>query len=502
MPAVPSFLLIVGSLLLVLWRATGRRTGRSVEAAIAGLALLAGLLLGRSIPLRLNFVLWPPAISPSGSMELALTPWSWAILASVLSFGLYRSLTSAPGQSPRRTEAQPASLVFIAAISLAAVAASLLTLVVTWTFVIAAQAWLASTSLADEEAGPAWGLVQGKDFASLLLVIAAFGFNGTGEIGGLPALLLLGLGGFLRVWSAVGTTTRGDGWVATLGFPTAASVLAALAWGWTAAIGEMPAFWLAAVGIILLLGGWLSGWLAETIDLRARGWIAGVIGMALLAAAAAPAQVEASLATAAAVLILAGTLGLAPSQGRIGARIGAAVAGLTIVGLPGLVGAVFFGAFAPRGGDSALAWLAVIGAGLLTSLLLADVVRRTAAPALLPAIPFASVASAVMVVLSVTLYLRLRPLVPPPVVAAAPAALLTAIAGAVLWGRVPEGRRSRIARALRWPVNLASPVRAAAAAGPIEVFVRGARDVFEGDASLLWALVFVVVGLLLLQGAV
>jgi len=87
-------------------------------------------------------------------------------------------------------------------------------------------------------------------------------------------------------------------------------------------------------------------------------------------------------------------------------------------------------------------------------------------------------------------------------VAAAPAALLTAIAGAVLWGRVPEGRRSRIARALRWPVNLASPVRAAAAAGPIEVFVRGARDVFEGDASLLWALVFVVVGLLLLQGAV
>src|SRR3990172_2113367 len=48
--AAPSILLILGSLFLAAWRATGRRTGLAAEAAIASLALLAGLLLGRSIP--------------------------------------------------------------------------------------------------------------------------------------------------------------------------------------------------------------------------------------------------------------------------------------------------------------------------------------------------------------------------------------------------------------------------------------------------------------------
>jgi hypothetical protein len=47
-----------------------------------------------------------------------------------------------------------------------------------------------------------------------------------------------------------------------------------------------------------------------------------------------------------------------------------------------------------------------------------------------------------------------------------------------------------------------SPRRGAPRRRPTgEAFVRGARDVLEGDASLLWALVVVVVGLLLLQGA-
>jgi len=73
--------------------------------------------------------------------------------------------------------------------------------------------------------------------------------------------------------------------------------------------------------------------------------------------------------------------------------------------------------------------------------------------------------------------------------------------GAAVRGRIPDGQRVRIARALRWPAAVTSPRRAAAAAGPVEAFVRGARDVLEGDASLLWALVVVVVGLLLLQGA-
>jgi hypothetical protein len=498
LPAVPSLLLILGSLLLVLWRAAGRRTGWAVEAVTAGLALAVGLLLGRSIPAQSSFDLWPSGVVSSGSIEFSLTPWSWAVLVCVLGFGLSRALTLAPVLPPQKSEAQPASLAFTGAIALASVAGNLLTLVLTWTFAIAVQAWLTGTGRSDETSGPAWRQVQGRDFATLLFLIAAFAFWGPTASGRLPAFVLLGLAAVLRIWSGVSPRVPGDGWAATVGFPTAASVLVALSWGWAEAIGETPALWLAVVGLVILLAGWLSGWLAEAIDLRARGWVVGVCGLALFATAAAPGQAEASLATAGVVIIVAGSLGIVLSPGKIGSRVGAAVAALTMVGIPGLVGAVFFGAFGPGEGDSLLPWLGVIGAGLMASAFSRDVLRPTTAPASPSGLPLALMAASVMVVLNVMLYLRLRQLVPAPSLAAAAVALLVAMAGAVLWDRIPEGRRRRIARAVRWPVAVRSPE--GAAAGPVEEFLRGARDVLEGDASLLWALVVVVVGLLLLQG--
>jgi hypothetical protein len=223
--------------------------------------------------------------------------------------------------------------------------------------------------------------------------------------------------------------------------------------------------------------------------------------VALVAAVAYPEQVEAPLAAAAALLILAGALAVPPLQGKVSARIGAGIAVLMMVGIPGLPAAVLFGATVPGDSASALGWVAVAGAGLLASISLRDALRPRADPDPQWASPMASVAAVMMTVLGVTFYLRLRALVPPPALAAVPVALMAAIAGAAVWGRIPDGQRVRIARALRWPAAVSSPRRAAAAAGPVEAFVRGARDVLEGDASLLWALVVVVVGLLLLQGA-
>ena len=287
-----------------------------------------------------------------------------------------------------------------------------------------------------------------------------------------------------------------------MGFPATASVLAALAWGWGVEDGPAPASWLAVAGLALLLGGWLSGWLAESRDNRARGWIAGVGGMALVAAAASPDQVETPLATAGALLILAGALGIAPLRGRLSARIGAAIAVLMMVGIPGLPAAVFFGAAVPIDGASAMGWVAVAGAGLMASKSLRDAIRPRVDLDPESASAMASVAAAMMTVLGVTVYLRLRALVPPPTLAAVAVALVASIVGVVLWAQIPDGPRLRIARGLRWPAAIASPRGAAAAAGPVEAFLRGARDVLEGDASLLWALVAVVVGLLLLQGAI
>jgi hypothetical protein len=222
--------------------------------------------------------------------------------------------------------------------------------------------------------------------------------------------------------------------------------------------------------------------------------------MALLAAAVSPAQAEAALALSGALLVLGGTMGTGLLQGRNGARVSSAVAGLMTVGIPGLVGAVLLGVLAPGGNASALGWIGVVGLGLLGSTFLMDALRPNSSSTTQATSPLSSVAAGLLVVLGAILYLSLRALVPPPEAAAAPVALVVAVGAALLWGRIPGGQRSRMARAFRWPV--ASPLarNGAAAAGAVVGLVRGARDVLEGDASLLWALVVVVVGLLLLQG--
>jgi hypothetical protein len=373
-------------------------------------------------------------------------------------------------------------------------------LLLTWTFVIGAQAWLVRTQSAVDEPALLWRNIKGRDFATVLLLIGSFGFTSPGDATGWFASALLALAAGTRIWSSISATNLGDGGVARLGFPATASVLGGLAWAWGAERGATPSSWVAAGGLVLVLAGWLSSWLAETEDHRARGWIVGIGGLALIASAASPGQIEKSLSTAAALLILAGALGIGLSLGKIGSRISAAVAAMMTIGVPGLVGAVFLGAAVPAGSVSVLGWAAVAGAGLLASVFLGDILRaRAVADPSSSSSPSAFVAAAVMAVLGLTLYLRLRGLVPPPASAAAPAALAMAIIVSLLWGRVPEDRRMRVARAMRWPAAVRPP--RGTVVGPAETLVRGVRDVLEGDAALLWALVVVVVGLLLLQGA-
>jgi hypothetical protein len=253
--------------------------------------------------------------------------------------------------------------------------------------------------------------------------------------------------------------------------------------------------------VALFVAGWVSGWLAETPNQRARAWIAGIGGAALLGACLSPSQSKAAFAAAGMLLVLAGTIGQDLLQGRLGSRLSAAFAVLLTVGLQGLVGAVLFGVLVPRGEASPLGWVAVVGMGFLASTFLMDAFRPRSAAEPQATVALASVAAALIVLLGMILYARLRGLVSPPVIVAAPAALAVSFATVLLWGRIPAGRRARMARALRWPVSPASSTRVEAVVAPVEAFVRGGRDVLEGDASLLWALVVVVVALLLLQGS-
>jgi hypothetical protein len=113
---------------------------------------------------------------------------------------------------------------------------------------------------------------------------------------------------------------------------------------------------------------------------------------------------------------------------------------------------------------------------------------------------FSAASAGLIGVLGIILYLRLRPLVPAPSFAAILVSSSVALMVALIGWRIPAHRRTRIARALRWPSVMR---RSGESFGPTAAaggFVRGIRDILEGDASLLWALVVVVVGLLLLQG--
>ena len=84
---------------------------------------------------------------------------------------------------------------------------------------------------------------------------------------------------------------------------------------------------------------------------------------------------NAYLLSLSALLILAGALGVAPLRGGLSARLGAAIAVLMMVGIPGLPAAVFFGAAVPIDGASAMGWVAVAGAGLMASKSLRDAIR-------------------------------------------------------------------------------------------------------------------------------
>jgi len=224
-------------------------------------------------------------------------------------------------------------------------------------------------------------------------------------------------------------------------------------------------------------------------------------GVAFLAAYVSPRQAEASFALAGMLLILAGTIGVDLAQGRLGSRLSAAFSVLLTVGLPGLVGAVLFGVVVPTGQASPLGWIGIIGLGLLASAFLTDAFRTRASSTPQATSPLSTLAAGLMVVLGAILYFRLHASVSPPAVLATFAALAVSLSTSLLWARVPPSRRARMSRAMRWPGSFTPSTRVAALAGPVEGFVRGGRDVLEGDASLLWALVVVVVALLLLQGS-
>lgn len=495
MVAAPSLSLIAGSIVLALWHPSDRRAGWAVQTLAAGVALLAAILLGPLDVLPLGLGPWIADVPGSTPMALGITPWTWGLLVCVTAYTLGRSLATMGSSGEPRDRS--AYLAFASATTLATVATTMLSIVVTWSLAIAAQAWVLRRARTEESARLLVGEVRGRDLASLLLLMAAFAVGGVeGASASWVAVVLLALAGCLRILSTYGAQDRSLSLAADLTFPAAATVFAALGSGLSASANE--ATWhLAAAGLLMLLGGWFFGWLEDSRARRVGAWVAGFGGVALLAAAADVARAGAVVAVAGMLLILVGCVSSAFPLGRLGTRIGSMAAVAMMVGVPGLLGAVLFAFLTATSDAPQLGWIAVGGIGLLGSLSLREALRPGSENSSAGSV-LSGGAAGLMVVIGSFLYFRLRSFAPAPVLFSPLIALAVSLTAWLLMSLVPSSARSRLARALRWPAPARVVRDSTAAARPAAALLRGMRDVLEGDASLLWAMVVVVVGLLLL----
>jgi hypothetical protein len=276
-------------------------------------------------------------------------------------------------------------------------------------------------------------------------------------------------------------------------------VLAALTWIWQGEGASALGPWVLVASILFFLVGWIAATVSEDDKQRLIAWIAGVGGLGLMTAASAS-NAPAGLAFSGAVMALAGTLGIGLHLGSLGTRAGAVAAAAISVGIPGLVGALWLGVLVPAGSPSPFGWAGVVGLGLISSSFLWQVFRPRDSEREGSRPGYAAVAAALVGVVAVLLYVRLKPVVTDPALPALLVSSSVALTVSLITWRIPARRRTRMARALRWPSAMR---RTGESFGPTATaggFVRGIRDILEGDASLLWALVVVVVGLLLLQG--
>ena len=294
-----------------------------------------------------------------------------------------------------------------------------------------------------------------------------------------------------------------DGESLRSGSLTAVSVLAMFAAGIGQEGARLLDGWLVLLGAAVVLLGASSLWLAPTGEPRPLVWIVSLTGAAGLAAGISPPNAELAFSAAGAVLLVAGALAGGAAGGNFVGRVGAIVGALTSAGTPYLVGAMLLGVLSTPGeiGWAALlGWLGVLGMATVSSRLLYDgLSAKPRAGAKSKAAGGASIAAVLMAGFSAGMFAYLRPLGPLPSTPAIVFSLSVMVAGVVSTRAVSAERWARLARSLSWPRSLELSRAGLAVGGFLESTVRGLRDVLEGDASLLWAFVVLLIAFLVVR---
>jgi hypothetical protein len=304
---------------------------------------------------------------------------------------------------------------------------------------------------------------------------------------------------------AAGERTAGKRDALRLGGLTAVSVLAMLSLDFGQEGVQALDGWLVVLGAGLLFLTGASWWLAPPGEQRWSAWALAVTGAAALAASASPTDAALAFSASGAVLVLAEGMASAGPSGSFAGRIGSILASLTTAGIPLLVGALVLGVLGVAGesGEPApIQWVGVLGMGALSSRFLYEALYSIqGGPAGRPASAVAFLALVVTAVLGVVLFVYLQPISPVPSTLAVVVGLGAAAGGAAALSVVPIEGRSRLERSLRWPRSLDLSRVARGLEVPTGAAARGVRDLLEGDASLLWAFVVLIIGFLLLRGS-
>jgi hypothetical protein len=381
LPAIPSFLLFLGSLLILLARRRHERVWWLIAVGVALLSWLYALSLFISIPVTFEVSVWRPEELFSTKLELVLdrTGWISIFSASTLLLTVLMTAVARPGEVTARGRAMMLGHSGLAIVAM--LAGNLLTVAITWALMdIAAFSFLASASKR-VGSGPLVARLA-VDGAGVVLVLGAAVAEAAGDGARPPiAVALISAAVLLRIGllpphfalPALPGVRRGLGTL--LRFLPPAAALCALGRGLGPGIPDAAVPLLRLGGLLGIVVGSLR-WMSDPDAVGGRRFlILGLSGLGVLSSTIGGAVPEIVVSATGVMVLLLGALVSVSEVHAPFHRIWPVLGALFVVGMPFTPGAPLVGALVR--GLSTPSERAIAAAGLVGTLPLAlGVLRR------------------------------------------------------------------------------------------------------------------------------